>query len=140
MAFLCNFRPILTATLLLVALIAIIHARSDLIAVSDIKSSAPTNVLLVSTLDGALHAVDRDDGHKLWTVAEPPRLRVSSHQIGSRTFVTDAKDGGIYVIDGEDVIRKFPKSIPEMVSDSPQRTSDGILITGDDASIHRLFV
>ncbi|OQV13573.1 Serine/threonine-protein kinase/endoribonuclease IRE1 [Hypsibius exemplaris] len=116
--------------LVFVAIIAIIHARSDLVAVNDIHPSPPSNVLLVSTLDGSLHAVDRVDGHKLWTVEEPPRLRVSSPQIGSRTFVTDAKDGGIYVIDGDEVIRKFPKSIPEMVQESPQKTSDGILITG----------
>jgi outer membrane protein assembly factor BamB len=125
------------AGLLLLTVVAIIHARSDLISLSDIQPSSLSNVLLVSTLDGSLHAVDRHDGHILWSVTEPPRLRVSSPQIGSRTFVTDAKDGGIYVIDGEAVIRKFPKSIPEMVMESPQRTSDGILITGTNQSTNQ---
>ncbi|XP_055329422.1 serine/threonine-protein kinase/endoribonuclease IRE2-like [Paramacrobiotus metropolitanus] len=88
------------------------------------------NILLVSTLDGLLHAVDRHEGKTLWTVREPPRLQVSSAQIGDKVFVTDPTDGGLYVIDAAKNIQKFPKSIPELVGESPQKTSDGILITG----------
>ena len=110
-------------------IVQLIAAASDLVVVDPVFVSN-SNVLLVSTLDGSLHAVDRHDGHILWSTIEPPRLRVSSPQIGSRTFVTDAKDGGLYVIDESDGVRKFPKSIPELVNESPQKTSDGILITG----------
>ncbi len=47
-------------------------------------------------------------------------------------FLTDPRDGSLYIISNEgDGLKKFPYTIAELVSASPSKSADGFLYTGD---------
>lgn len=46
-------------------------------------------------------------------------------------LLPDPRDGSLYLVGGsKEPLKKLPFSIPELVSSSPCRSSDGILYTG----------
>lgn len=46
-------------------------------------------------------------------------------------FLPDPKDGSLYLFGtGSDALKKLPFTIPQLVANSPCRSSDGILYTG----------
>ncbi|KAL1483189.1 hypothetical protein MTO96_013086, partial [Rhipicephalus appendiculatus] len=56
------------------------------------------------------------------------------------SFLPDPKDGSLYIYgfgktSGEDAIKKLPFTIPELVSASPCRSTDGILYTGQKLDV-----
>jgi hypothetical protein len=47
-------------------------------------------------------------------------------------FVTDPRDGSLYVFNGHDEgLKKFPYTVAELVATSPLKSADGFLFTGD---------
>lgn len=47
-------------------------------------------------------------------------------------FLPDPKDGSLYLLGGkgDQILKKLPFTIPQLVASSPCRSSDGILYTG----------
>jgi serine/threonine-protein kinase/endoribonuclease IRE1 len=97
---------------------------------------AHSDPLLVSTLDGALHAVSPETGNVLWSVKDDPVLKMPEEksQQHNVNMLPNPKDGSLYVVNkvpgASESIRKLPFTIPELVSASPTRSSDGILYMG----------
>uniref|UniRef100_H2ZJM4 non-specific serine/threonine protein kinase n=1 Tax=Ciona savignyi TaxID=51511 RepID=H2ZJM4_CIOSA len=91
-------------------------------------------LLLISTLDGTLHAVSKRTGLVKWKIDENPVLTVPSEStttIKGPTFLPDPHDGSLYAFDpASQGLTKLPFTIPELVQASPCRSSDGILYTG----------
>lgn len=94
----------------------------------------PDTLLFISTLNGTLYAINKQNGKVKWKLNEDPvftaPLRVHS---GGATFLTNPMDGTLYVYLGshiKDSLRKLPFSIPELVHASPCRTSEGTLYVG----------
>ena len=57
--------------------------------------------------------------------------------IVSPTFLPDPKDGSLYAYGGTtDGLKKLPFTIPELVTASPCRSTDGILYTGSRRAIN----
>ncbi|XP_023221342.1 serine/threonine-protein kinase/endoribonuclease IRE1-like [Centruroides sculpturatus] len=89
--------------------------------------------ILISTLDGSLHAVNKYTGEVKWTLKEAPVLHLPVNLTKRPTFLPDPKDGSLYIYgtgEGRDSLKKLPFTISELVAASPFRGSDGILYTG----------
>ncbi|KAK8755816.1 hypothetical protein V5799_001475 [Amblyomma americanum] len=97
-------------------------------------------LILVSTLDGTLHAIEKKSGTIRWSRKEEPVLKVPADVSKRTSFLPDPKDGSLYIYGfgeatGEDAIKKLPFTIPELVSASPCRSTDGILYTGQKLDV-----
>ena len=102
------------------------------------------NVVLLASVDGRLHAVDRKRGVKLWSMdlpedgtAVPSYLRplVTTEHIAtsSETYMIEPQSGDIYVAaDADDALTRLPFSMPQLVDMSPFFFSDG--------DVRRVFV
>uniref|UniRef100_T1INI5 non-specific serine/threonine protein kinase n=1 Tax=Strigamia maritima TaxID=126957 RepID=T1INI5_STRMM len=90
------------------------------------------SLLLIATLDGSLHAVNKNNGEIQWILKEEPVLKVPIEVSKTPIFLPDPKDGSLYVLNRGQVesLKKLPFTIPQLVSASPCRSSDGILYTG----------
>ncbi|XP_039269837.2 serine/threonine-protein kinase/endoribonuclease IRE1-like [Styela clava] len=91
------------------------------------------SMLLVSTLDGTLHAVSKSSGLVKWKLDDDPILSVPTDTsvIKGPTFLPDPQDGSLYAYEpSSQDLTKLPFTIPELVHASPCRSSDGILYTG----------
>ncbi|CAG2162652.1 unnamed protein product, partial [Oppiella nova] len=102
--------------------------------------------LLISTLDGTLHAIGQRSGLIKWSLNESPILKLPNIENMTRQhrrrnlFLPDPKDGSLYLYNGfsaadtesdnRESLEKLPFTISELVSSSPCRSSDGILYTG----------
>ncbi|XP_022103307.1 serine/threonine-protein kinase/endoribonuclease ire-1-like [Acanthaster planci] len=89
-------------------------------------------LLLVSTLDGSIHAVGQQSGDSKWTFKEEPIIKVPA-EIADKglMFLPDPKDGSLYAVSSNsDGLKKLPFTIPDLVTASPCRSTDGILYTG----------
>ncbi|XP_034247460.1 serine/threonine-protein kinase/endoribonuclease IRE1 [Thrips palmi] len=91
-------------------------------------------LLLLSTLDGSLYAVDRLTGITQWQLKDEPvvKVPVDASKAVTPIFLPDPKDGSLYVLGGSEreALKKLPFTIPQLVAQSPCRSSDGILYTG----------
>lgn len=97
-------------------------------------------LVLVSTLDGTLHAIEKKSGNIRWSRKEEPVLKVPADVTKRTSFLPDPKDGSLYIYgfgegSGEDAIKKLPFTIPELVSASPCRSTDGVLYTGQKLDV-----
>ncbi|OQR67570.1 serine/threonine-protein kinase/endoribonuclease IRE1-like [Tropilaelaps mercedesae] len=112
-------------------------------------------VLLISTLSGELAAIEKNTGVLLWSRWENPVLKVptgGSASSGGTGFLPDPKDGSLYILLSQDetdaggangeggrsrrpFIKKLPFTIPELVTASPCRSSDGMLYTGQKLDV-----
>ncbi|XP_054160435.1 serine/threonine-protein kinase/endoribonuclease IRE1-like [Oppia nitens] len=129
-------------SLILLSLTLLLHWVS-LITTNEQPVAIREPSLLVSTLDGTLHAIGQTSGLIKWSVNESPILKVPTvenitEQQRRRTlFLPDPKDGSLYLYngfsstDGEtETLEKLPFTVSELVSSSPCRSSDGLLYTG----------
>ncbi|XP_063063382.1 serine/threonine-protein kinase/endoribonuclease IRE1 [Engraulis encrasicolus] len=91
----------------------------------------PESLLFISTLDGSLHAVNKNNGDIKWTLKEDPIIQVPVYT-PEPGFLPDPNDGSLYVLGGKhkEGLMKLPFTIPELVHSSPCRSSDGVLYTG----------
>lgn len=91
------------------------------------------SLLLVSTLDGTLHAVGASNGLVKWQLEDEPILSVpmDTSVIKGPTFLPNPRDGSLYAFKPDsEGFTKFQFTIPELVQASPCRSSDGVLYTG----------
>ncbi|CAG7727004.1 unnamed protein product [Allacma fusca] len=93
------------------------------------------SLLLVSTLDGSLTALDRKSGQLRWVSKDEPMIRVpSGGKLDSLPkppfFLPDPRSGSLYVLGRYGQLRKLPFTIPQLVSMAPCRSTEGLLYTG----------
>ncbi|KAJ8682778.1 hypothetical protein QAD02_018570 [Eretmocerus hayati] len=91
------------------------------------------SLLMISTLDGSLIAVEQKTGEIRWHRNDEPAVKVpvDSSEKSMPIFLPDPKDGSLYLFGPEtEALKKLPFTIPQLVASSPCRSSDGILYTG----------
>ncbi|OZC05861.1 PQQ enzyme repeat protein [Onchocerca flexuosa] len=97
-------------------------------------STVLSSTLLVSTIDGYLKGIDFHSGEMKWSLKEDPVLISPKTIRHGFTFIPDPQDGGLYILkDGQ--LKKLPYSIPQLVSASPCRTTDGVLYAGSKKDV-----
>lgn len=90
-------------------------------------------LLLFSTLGGLLVGVDQRSGKIRWQQDDEPVVKVPVNLSGTKMpmFLPDPRDGSLYLFGREsEALKKLPFTIPQLVANSPCRSSDGILYTG----------
>jgi len=79
--------------------------------------------VIVSTIDGALHAVDRDKGTVKWTLRDGVAPLVGGGIKGrvlDEEYIVEPLSGGLYVFDEEEEsdgapkVRKLPLTVEEL--------------------------
>ncbi|XP_040829651.1 serine/threonine-protein kinase/endoribonuclease IRE2 [Ochotona curzoniae] len=92
---------------------------------------SPESLLLVATLDGSLHALNKDTGDLMWTLKDDPIIQGPMY-VTETAFLSDPADGSLYILgtQKQQGLMKLPFSIPELVHASPCRSSDGVFYTG----------
>lgn len=91
---------------------------------------APNPYLLLVTLDGTYLAINKLTGQIKWTLQDEPIIHIPPTVLEKAAFLPDPKDGSLYTTSDDGTLKKLPFTIPELVSASPCRSSDGILYTG----------
>ncbi|CAJ0606189.1 unnamed protein product [Cylicocyclus nassatus] len=91
-------------------------------------------VVLVSTLDGQLQALNMEDGSTKWTLQEDPVLRAPTTVKKGFTFLPNPQDGSLYVLK-EGILKRLPLNIPALVHASPLKSSDGVLYAGSKRDV-----
>nr|KAF6440452.1 endoplasmic reticulum to nucleus signaling 2 [Rousettus aegyptiacus] len=91
----------------------------------------PESLLLVSTLDGSLHALSKQTGDLKWTLRDDPAVQGPTY-VTETAFLSDPADGSLYILGSQKQqgLMKLPFTIPELVHASPCRSSDGVFYTG----------
>lgn len=82
--------------------------------------------VIVSTIDGALHAIDRDTGKVRWTLRDgvEPLVGGGVRGKGGEDYIVEPQGGGLYVFEqegeaggdgeGETKVRKLPLSVDQL--------------------------
>ncbi|XP_037363972.1 serine/threonine-protein kinase/endoribonuclease IRE2 [Talpa occidentalis] len=98
---------------------------------SEVQTLQPESLLLVSTLDGSLHALSKQTGDLKWTLKNDPIIQGPMY-VTETAFLSDPADGSLYVLgtQKQQGLMKLPFTIPELVHASPCRSSDGVFYTG----------
>ncbi|VDK83306.1 unnamed protein product [Litomosoides sigmodontis] len=111
-----------------------IGQRQNLQIIQSHSSTILSGTLLVSTIDGYLKGIDYHSGEVKWSLKEDPVLISPKTIRHGFTFIPDPQDGGLYILkDGQ--LKKLPYSIPQLVSASPCRTTDGVLYAGSKKDV-----
>ncbi|TMS35154.1 hypothetical protein L596_002612 [Steinernema carpocapsae] len=87
-------------------------------------------VLLTATLDGQLVALNSANGKRLWSFKEDPVVRTPPTGLHDFTFVPSPVDGSIYVLQDDSAYELLYHSIPQLVHNSPCKSSGGVFYTG----------
>lgn len=99
---------------------------------NEIHSPFPNHangMIFISTMDGYLRTIEPLTGVEKWSLKEEPVLKAPSSIQHGFTFLPDPQSGGLYLLrNGQ--LKKLPYSIPELVSASPCRTTDGVMYAG----------
>lgn len=136
--------PLLLSILAVACWAQALSARRDLSTrvVEDARFHAPAapphddllellNVVLLASVDGRLHAVDRKRGVKLWSMDLPedgatvpsylrPLVATEHIATSSETYMIEPQSGDIYVAaDADDALTRLPFSMPQLVDMSP---------------------
>ncbi|XP_050691255.1 serine/threonine-protein kinase/endoribonuclease IRE1-like isoform X2 [Eriocheir sinensis] len=107
----------------------------DKITSTELLAESEEGTLLVSTLDGVLHAITKSTGAIKWTLNDDPIIinPTDSSQPPIPQFFPNPQDGSLYrytMSRGRDPLKKLPFTIPQLVANSPCRSSDGIFYLG----------
>lgn len=90
-------------------------------------------LLVFFTLEGSFVGVSQQTGEIRWKHHDEPVVKVPLNlsEPEMPIFLPDPRDGSLYLF-GRDTeeLKKLPFTIPELVANSPCRSSDGILYTG----------
>jgi len=79
--------------------------------------------VIVSTIDGALHAIDRDKGTVKWTLSEGVAPLVGGGikgRVSDEEYIVEPLSGGLYVfedneeVDGAPRVRKLPLTVEDL--------------------------
>lgn len=90
------------------------------------------SLVLVSTLEGNLIAIDKRTGIVQWKLEDEPVIKLSKELSKTLNLLPDPKDGSLYMLGntGGEALTKLPFTIPELVAASPSQSSDGMLYMG----------
>ncbi|PAV79695.1 hypothetical protein WR25_05703 [Diploscapter pachys] len=131
----CNWIRYLLGILILVSATTAGPSNFDDVSVlntNDFEFSR--DIVLASTIDGHLRALDTSNGEIRWTLQEEPVLRAPNTVKQGFTFLPNPQDGSLYVLkDGS--LKKLPFNIPQLVGASPCKGSDGILYAGSKKDV-----
>ncbi|XP_032252173.1 serine/threonine-protein kinase/endoribonuclease IRE2 isoform X2 [Phoca vitulina] len=96
-----------------------------------VQALSPESLLLVSTLDGSLHALSKQTGDLKWTLKDDPIIQGPMY-VTETAFLSDPADGSLYILgtQKQQGLMRLPFTIPELVHASPCRSSDGVFYTG----------
>ncbi|OBS74830.1 hypothetical protein A6R68_14633, partial [Neotoma lepida] len=96
-----------------------------------VQTLRPESLLFVSTLDGSLHALNKQTGDLKWTLKDDPIIQGPMY-VTETAFLPDPADGSLYILgtQKQQGLMKLPFTIPELVHASPCRSSDGVFYTG----------
>lgn len=97
------------------------------------KYSRDHSLILVSTLEGNLIAVNKRTGRIKWKLENEPVIKLSSKELSKQfNLLPDPKDGSLYMLGktNTEALTKLPFTIPELVAASPSQSSDGMLYMG----------
>lgn len=100
---------------------------------TDLSTDPHRNLLVISTLDGTLTAVDRISGDLRWiSKDDKPMIQVPIQGSLPKTpyFLPDPKTGSLYMMGKQNSLRKLPFTIPQLVAMAPCRNSEGLMYTG----------
>ncbi|VVC31730.1 PUB domain,Pyrrolo-quinoline quinone beta-propeller repeat,Protein kinase domain,Serine/threonine- [Cinara cedri] len=110
-----------------------IHEKEDK-SLAKISLVQYEGIIFLNTLDGSFIAVDQRTGKTLWNFHDDPPVKVPSNIKDALTplFLPDPRDGSLYLLHNKDKvgIKKLDVTIPQLVANSPCRSSDGILFSG----------
>ncbi|CAG8458080.1 1394_t:CDS:2 [Funneliformis mosseae] len=99
---------------------------------------SPINLVLISTLDGNLHGVDRYTGQIIWSLkgaAEGSLIRTYTRSSTKQHNVTRNKEENNDIVRDGDNDDKFPYTVKYLVMNSPFRSADGkIFIVGSKST------
>ncbi|XP_029178141.1 serine/threonine-protein kinase/endoribonuclease IRE1 [Nylanderia fulva] len=90
-------------------------------------------LLVFFTLEGSFVGVSQQSGEIRWKHHDEPVVKVPLNlsEPEMPIFLPDPRDGSLYLFGrGTEELKKLPFTIPELVANSPCRSSDGILYTG----------
>ncbi|XP_014471160.1 PREDICTED: serine/threonine-protein kinase/endoribonuclease IRE1 [Dinoponera quadriceps] len=90
-------------------------------------------LVLFSTLRGSLIGVSQRSGEIRWQQDNEPVVKVPIDLPNTkmRMFLPDPRDGTLYLFGRDsEALKKLPLTIPQLVANSPCRSSDGMLYTG----------
>lgn len=96
------------------------------------KYSADESLILVSTLEGNLIAINKRTGAIKWKLQDKPVIKLSKELSKTFNLLPDPKDGSLYMLGSSrtEALTKLPFTIPELVAASPSQSSDGMLYMG----------
>ncbi|RVE44453.1 hypothetical protein evm_010857 [Chilo suppressalis] len=90
--------------------------------------------LLFATLGGGMVAVEPLAGNIIWKLKDEPVVKVpNQHASLTPQFLPDPRHGFLYMYGprgDQQMLKKLPFTIPELVANAPCRSSEGILYTG----------
>nr|XP_031288906.1 serine/threonine-protein kinase/endoribonuclease IRE2 isoform X1 [Camelus dromedarius] len=96
-----------------------------------VQTFRPESLLFVSTLDGSLHALNKQTGDLKWTLKGDPIIQGPMY-VTETAFLSDPADGSLYILgtQKQQGLMRLPFTVPELVHASPCRSSDGVFYTG----------
>ncbi|XP_063362151.1 serine/threonine-protein kinase/endoribonuclease IRE1 [Cydia amplana] len=90
--------------------------------------------LLFATLGGGMVAVEPHSGNIIWKLKDEPVVKVpNQHDSLMPQFLPDPRHGFLYMYGprgDQQMLKKLPLTIPELVANAPCRSTEGILYTG----------
>ncbi|KAL4709941.1 hypothetical protein ACJJTC_003904 [Scirpophaga incertulas] len=90
--------------------------------------------LLFATLGGGMVAIEPVAGNIIWKLKDEPVVKVpSQHANLMPQFLPDPRHGFLYMYGprkDQQMLKKLPFTIPELVANAPCRSTEGILYTG----------
>jgi len=146
------------------SLIQLPNGSGDLVTLDPAKKLPPappqellksTKILVVTTLDGKLHGVDKSDGSVLWSQdgggivvssgTSPTQFKEadsdtdslfedteSEKSSGNAVYIPEPTDGGnLFVYESGRPIQRLPLPIKELVNMAPFRAGDGTIYLGN---------
>ncbi|KAI6196797.1 Non-specific serine/threonine protein kinase [Aphelenchoides besseyi] len=111
--------------------------RSDVVIQNSAETTSGYNAggtILVSTIDGYLTAVDMHSGAIKWRYKEGPVLDSSKYLQADFSYIPNPRNGDLYVISDKQ-LKRLPFNIPQLVTVSPCKSSDGILYSGQKKDV-----
>lgn len=101
---------------------------------TELSRAVDDRPLLFATLGGGMVALEPLAGNILWKLKDEPVVKVPNQQANLMPqFLPDPRHGFLYMYGprGEQqMLKKLPFTIPELVANAPCRSTDGILYTG----------
>lgn len=122
---------ILLCAFVLSGLCSVVDDDKELTQLSQALDGRP---LLFATLGGGMVAVDFISGNIIWKLKDEPAVKVPNHDASLMPqFLPDPRHGFLYMygpMGDQQMLKKLPFTIPELVANAPCKSTDGILYTG----------